>query len=203
MHPEQVGVGQREATERGWVSAAAPVARAAQMVLAQCVEFVRQVPQPVYVAEAQTIQGGTVGKHVRHTIDHFGAALSAVGEGESRAIDYDHRSRGVPMETERTCAIGIIGGLCERLAGLSERDLLRPVRVRVMLASDGAEAELSSTLGRELAFATHHAVHHFAMMKTIAAEFGILASEEFGLAPSTLHSQRGQGETAAGSRGER
>lgn len=202
MHPEQVGVGQRAMPDRGLVNASAPVARAAQMVLAQCVEFVRQVPQPVYVAEAQTIQGGTVGKHVRHTIDHFAAALPAGEEWASRPIDYDHRSRGVPMETERSCAIGIIGGLCERLAGLSERDLSRPVRVRVMLASDGAEAELTSTLGRELAFATHHAVHHFAMMKTIAAEFGILASEEFGLAPSTLHSQRGPGETA-GSRGER
>lgn len=62
-----------------------------------------------------------------------------------------------------------------------------PVRVRVMVSGDGAETELVSSLARELAFATHHAVHHQAMMRAIAGEFGVEASSDFGKAPSTIN----------------
>lgn len=55
-----------------------------------------------------------------------------------------------------------------------------------MVAESGLEVDLASTLGRELAFATHHAVHHAAMMKAIASEFGVTAETAFGKAPSTL-----------------
>jgi hypothetical protein len=50
--------------------------------------------------------------------------------------------------------------------------------------------ELVSTLGRELAFATHHAVHHQAMMKAIAFEFGVEVEECFGKAPATVNAER-------------
>ena len=50
----------------------------------------------------------------------------------------------------------------------------------------GQLADLKSTLGRELFFATHHAIHHHAMMKTIGREFGIEAPAGFGTAPSTI-----------------
>jgi hypothetical protein len=59
-----------------------------------------------------------------------------------------------------------------------------------MLTSDGVDAELGSTLGRELAFATHHAVHHHAMLGAIAAELGVATPPEFGKAPSTIRHER-------------
>jgi hypothetical protein len=46
---------------------------------------------------------------------------------------------------------------------------------------------LGSTLARELAFASHHAIHHHAMMKAIAQEHGQAAESGFGVAPSTLN----------------
>jgi len=69
------------------------------------------------------------------------------------------------------------------------------VRVRVMLCADGQHAELGSTLGRELAFAAHHAVHHHAMVAAIAAEFGLSAPDGFGRAPSTIHHEHAAGQT--------
>jgi hypothetical protein len=140
-----------------------------------------------YTADSAVIRGGTAGKHVRHTLDHFSAALSgAIGA----TIDYDHRQRDVPMETDRRLALAAIGAIRSDLARLGETDLARPVRVRVMIGDDGAEAELISTLGRELAFAAHHAVHHHAMLKAIALEFGATLPPEFGKAPSTINHER-------------
>ncbi|MFM9994343.1 MAG: DinB family protein [Phycisphaerales bacterium] len=161
------------------------VAAAGLALLDQCAGFVGRLGDAPYCGESATIKGGTIGKHVRHVLDHYRAALDhAARDG---TIDYDHRERDVPMETDRRAALAAIAGVRDRLAALCDADLSRPVRVRVMLAGDGAEAELGSTLGRELAFATHHAVHHQAMLKAMAAEFGVEAGERFGKAPSTMH----------------
>lgn len=168
------------------------VAAAGLALLDQCAAFVNHLGDAAYRGESTTIKGGTIGKHVRHVLDHYRAALEPVcgsggGGGAGGTIDYDHRERDVPMETDRRAALGAIAHVRGRLAALCDADLARPVRVRVMLARDGSEAQLGSTLGRELAFATHHAVHHQAMVKAMAAEFGVDAGEQFGKAPSTLH----------------
>lgn len=162
-----------------------PVALAANALLAQCADFVQRMTDHAYAADSRVLPGGTAGKHVRHTIDHFAAIVAAHDEGAP--IDYDHRERDVPMESLRHEALRVIEHLQARIAAQSPASLKATVRVRVMLAADGTETELDSTLARELAFATHHAIHHLAMMKAIAAEFGIRCPESLGKAPSTLH----------------
>ena len=161
------------------------VVDAARVLLNQCVSFVGDVPESVYTAESQVMPGGTVGKHLRHVADHYQAILR--GRRESLTIDYDHRERDVPMETCRDAARRSLSSLAEELSTLVERDMHAPVRIRVMVAGDGTETELVSSLARELAFATHHAVHHQAMMRAIAGEFGVEASLDFGKAPSTIN----------------
>jgi hypothetical protein len=121
-------------------------------------------------------------------LDHFMAALSVL-EHASQVIDYDRRERGVPMETDRSVALQVISALRQQLALAAHEGLHRAVVVRVMLDGNGLEMHLQSTLGRELAFAIHHAIHHQAMMKAIAAEFGVLVDNQFGKAPSTIHSE--------------
>jgi uncharacterized damage-inducible protein DinB len=166
-----------------------PVAAAAAAMLEQCAAFVRDVPGASYTQPSRTLQGGTIGKHVRHTLDHFRAALAGAA---AEVIDYDHRERNVPMETEPREALAAIEALRRDLLGLTRTALSAPVRIRVMIAGDGTEAELGSTLARELAFAAHHAVHHHAMLGAIAAELGVEAGPEFGKAPSTITHERAQ-----------
>ncbi|HYE63067.1 MAG TPA: hypothetical protein VD997_13810 [Phycisphaerales bacterium] len=166
-------------------------------VLDQCEGLIRAMPEGVFGAESRAIRGGTFGKHLRHTLDHFHAALAVVGmigpdPDSEDVIDYDHRRRNTPIENDKHLALDAIDELRIRLAGAASEGLCRPVRVRVMIDGDGAEVELASTLGRELAFATHHAVHHMAMMKAIAQEFGVEADDAFGKAPSTVHAERGR-----------
>lgn len=166
----------------------AAVAEAARLLLAECAAVVEAIDDEVYRATSRTIRGGTIGKHVRHVLDHFLAAISCDESGG--CIDYDHRERDVPMETQRTAAIGAIHGLADRLRGLDAPRLASPVLVRVMVTADGATVDLRSTLARELAFAAHHAVHHQAMIRAIAAEFGHELPEDLGRAPSTLNHER-------------
>ncbi|CAG0969498.1 hypothetical protein PHYC_01164 [Phycisphaerales bacterium] len=164
------------------------LAAAADSILSQCESLLLEVPDSVYIAEAQTIQGGTLGKHLRHTLDHFAAAFTHAGP-----IDYDHRARNVPMETDRQAALAQVAFLKERAGSLGHRLSGDSVSVRVMIAGDGREMILGSTLGREMAFATHHAVHHLAMMRAIAGAFGIDLPDVVGKAPSTINFERQAG----------
>lgn len=179
------------------------VVSAALALLDQCDAFVRSLPDTAYAADSKTLKGGTIGKHVRHVLDHYAAIL--VGLDSTTAIDYDHRERDVPMETRRQSALDNVERTRLRLTSLTTEQLEGVTRIRVMLAGDGSEAELASTIARELAFATHHAVHHHAMMKAIAEEHGVPLSPDFGKAPSTLNHEyragaRPAGTTPAGAR---
>jgi hypothetical protein len=172
------------------VPAAPPVAAAAIALLDQCAGFVRLTTGTAYTGESRVLKGGTIGKHIRHSLDHFRAALDGASHGVP--VEYDRRERNVPMESDPVAALSAIAALRGRLSSLGNDSLTTPLRVRVMLSGDGAEAELGSTLGRELAFAAHHAVHHHAMLGAIAAEFGIQTGAEFGKAPSTLTHESGR-----------
>ncbi|TVQ63274.1 MAG: hypothetical protein EA378_03030 [Phycisphaerales bacterium] len=168
-------------------SAGASVALAAASTLAQCGALVRSASPEAYGAPSAILPGGTIGKHVRHTVDHYRAI---VDREAGACIDYDRRERDVPMETEREAAIAEIEQLVGVVRGLDGAALAAPVRVRVMLTGDGGEAELESTVGREIAFAAHHAVHHQAMLRAIAVEHGVEAPAGFGKAPSTMEYER-------------
>lgn len=159
---------------------------AAAGLLDQCEVLLGAVNDETYGHPSRLLQGGTIGKHLRHTLDHYQAIVGRTG---AEPIDYDHRERGVAVESDRTAARGQISSLragLDRLEGTGGQD----VRVRVMIAADGREAVLRSTIAREVAFATHHGIHHVAMMKAIAGEMGVELAEEIGKAPSTVNFER-------------
>ena len=128
----------------------------------------------------------TIGQHLRHNLDHFSAAIGALSSAEP--LDYDHRERGTPVERDPDEAIRVVDSLRSQLASaLSGGAGDGPITVRMMLTSGGEEATMRSTLSRELAFASHHAVHHHAMMAAIAHAHGVAVPPGFGKAPSTLN----------------
>jgi len=165
-----------------------PTAVAACCVLEQCEAFVGTLTQAQLSAPSISLQNSTIGQHLRHLLDHFAAPLAAL---EGGTIDYDHRERGVPVETDLDAALGRIREVRERINVVGFEAGGGAAIVRVMLSANGDEAELESTLARELAFAAHHAVHHQAMMAAIAHEQGLTPPTGFGRAPSTLRHDRG------------
>lgn len=162
-------------------------ASASIAMLDQCAGFLTPIERQAYTTPSPGMFGGTIGQHVRHSLDHFAAALTAL-DGET--IDYDHRERGTSIETDPQAALRQIWAMRERLAELGQAELRRRVRIRVMLTAGGDETELDSTLERELAFAAHHAIHHHAMIAAISVEMKRPVPAGFGKAPSTLHFER-------------
>jgi len=164
-----------------------PATRASLALLDQCAGFLTPIDRAAYTTPSPVLFGGTIGQHVRHSLDHFAAALTAL---DGATIDYDHRERGTSIETDPAAALAQIGAMRLRLDRLMAAEACRPVRVRVMLSAEGEEAELDSTLERELAFATHHAIHHNAMIAAISVEMKRPVPAGFGKAPSTLQHER-------------
>ena len=156
-------------------------------ILSQLGSFISGLEPSVYTRDSEVVKGGTLGKHVRHILDHFqGAICTPSGE----VIDYDHRDRGTAVETEASAANEQIGSLRSAMNAFDAEALAEPVTTRVMCSSDGVCEELGSTRAREIFFAMHHAIHHNAMIKSIAREFGVELPHDFGTAPSTLNFEK-------------
>lgn len=164
--------------------AADPTAAAAAAALQQCADFVQRLPVGAYTSPSKAMSGSTIGQHVRHALDHFAAAIGAI---DGAVIAYDHRERDTPIEHDQHAAINKMRSLQRAVAQVDRAAGGSGVQIRVMLSGAGDEATLSSTLARELAFATHHAIHHHAMIASIAREHGVEPPHGFGRAPSTLH----------------
>lgn len=194
---EQSRVRQAENGRCSTIGGDAAVVRAAQRVLSECRVFVSGLTPTVYSAPSRVLVGGTIGKHLRHTLDHFAAVAPALG---GSTICYDNRTRDVPIEVDQEAALSEIHRLSGVFGAINGPELAAPARVRILCSEDGSEAEVGTTLGRELAFATHHAIHHQAMMKAIAIEHGAVLTPAvadgaresrtvvpvgFGVAPST------------------
>ncbi|KAG0307433.1 hypothetical protein BGZ98_000283 [Dissophora globulifera] len=158
----------------------------------------------IYTKPSALACQGTIGKHVRHLHDHFRLLLSTyppskgLPADQEWCVDYDQRSREVPMETDIDFAISemkrlrVILEQCQHSENTKEQqhplssDLSRTVTLRATVDPLHPPISFQTTFGRELWFCSLHAVHHFAMIKVICGEFGMPLTEGFGLAPSTL-----------------
>ncbi|KAF9204214.1 hypothetical protein BGZ49_005582 [Haplosporangium sp. Z 27] len=108
-------------------------------------------------------------------------------------VDYDQRSREVPMETDIDVALRELEKTQSLLENsrLSPQDLVpsnlsQPITLHATIDPSCPPSTFQSTFARELWFCSLHAVHHFAMIRVICSEFGLTLTEAFGLAPSTV-----------------
>ena len=147
---------------------------------------------------------------------------------QSLELHYDLRTRGCVSEHDMDAAAERIFGVIHSLEILSIRQeehaqdtveetntsvlqfqlcdtnhtpplQLHPAQAYFMLAGDSdQEYALHTSIGRELGFAAHHAIHHLAMVKIIAIQSCGLTAEElpegFGKAPSTIRFDVSKGE---------
>lgn len=159
-------------------------------LLRECRALLAGLPSSLYAAPSKVLPAGTIGKHVRHVLDHFRALRLAADTHFAQPADYDHRERDTPVETSTAAAIATIDDLLSWISAISSAEAPRLITVRVMLAADGRTADLSTSLGRELAFAAHHGEHHHAMIGAICREHAHPVPADWGKAPSTLNHER-------------
>ncbi|WP_171163598.1 DinB family protein [Streptomyces sp. I05A-00742] len=156
--------------------------------LGQVGELVRILTDDQYVHRPRG--ASPIAGHVRHCVDHYTAILAGAGSG---TVDYDRRTRGGPVETDRGVALARLAHVRKLVRTVAPGALGRPVEVVSVVAPDGSIARTPSTVGRELVFVAHHAVHHLAVMVPLARALGVEVPAEFGYAPATLAAARRPG----------
>ncbi|KAJ3186259.1 hypothetical protein HDU85_007699 [Gaertneriomyces sp. JEL0708] len=195
---------------------------AALDLLRQLTDFLQSLSierADVFTSTAKSVPKSTIGKHVRHVLDHFRILLTevsnqagpvqrlevmqgkrspsstsngnAAAEVESQAIilNYDSRKRDPDVEEDVAGALLAIERIRQSLlrTAASRLPLDTPIALYATIDSkNGADVPLASTLGREIWFVCHHAIHHAALIRAICVEFDIPVSDEFGVAPSTV-----------------
>ncbi|MAY73382.1 MAG: hypothetical protein CMJ31_01410 [Phycisphaerae bacterium] len=162
---------------------------AALALLDRTASTIEQLPGDAYSKAAPGCDNATIGQHVRHLVDHYEALVC--GYETERVVSYDRRERGGTVETDTGAALDAIRSLRERLDGLDDVQLSFDVTIRVLPAPDAEEIELPSMFSRELAFVTHHGVHHHALIKLVARDLGVELDSTFGRAPSTVKAESG------------
>lgn len=141
-----------------------------------------ELPVDVYVATPAARVSGSIGGHVRHTLDHIGALLAA---DPASVLSYDHRERGTAVERDPGAAVGAILRLKAALQRRASADLASPLVVESMVTADGQAVEGWSTLGREMAFVISHTIHHHAIIALLLSSQSFDVPHGFGRAPST------------------
>jgi uncharacterized damage-inducible protein DinB len=143
--------------------------------------IVEGLPDHLFTAKPG-LASGSIGEHVRHSLDHARALLS-LRDGED--LTYDARLRGTPVETSTSAAAHAIRRTCSELDALDDVPLDRPIRLFFIEEAGRSPSEVMSTLGREVAFVVQHTIHHCALIGLLLERGGVPAPARFGYAPST------------------
>lgn len=132
-----------------------------------------------------------MGNHVRHVLDMFYAFKMGV-TAQNPLVDYDIRRRGASIESCVDEAVGDINGHIDWLntyfLQATDLDALLSQSLDVsteVCLSHTVSVSVKSNVARELIFIASHAVHHFAILGSIAKLQNITLDENFGVAPAT------------------
>lgn len=132
----------------------------------------------------------SIGEHLRHILDMFLALMNQANIG---VIDYDHRRRGDPVESNLSVGVSELSDVKIWLRKLTNKQLDSSVTIlSEATISTQKICEMTSTLRRELLFVSSHTIHHLAIIKVITTHCDIETNEHLGYAPATATYLRGQ-----------
>lgn len=102
--------------------------------------------------ESTLIPGSTIGKHLRHSLDHYRLLLDAVPSTSAAAgvieVNYDTRVRMVDMETSPNAALNAFEEMDKQLAQcVDQTDLDQDIRLTALTPY---HQEFGTTFGREV-----------------------------------------------------
>jgi uncharacterized damage-inducible protein DinB len=156
-------------------------------LLGQLCDVIALMPLHLYRAQPAPRVSGSVGAHVRHTLDHVSALLAAI---EGNELDYEHRKRGTGIETDAFAALATIEQLQLRLGEVDESAVERPISFATLLDPAGPPTRVRTTLSREVAFVVQHTIHHCALIAVLLDMQGVAVPHGFGVAPVTERVRR-------------
>ena len=141
-----------------------------------------------YTKKHEQFYHSSIGSHIRHSCDHYDKLLTLY---DTRVISYDKRIRDSVIENDINTAIKHCDKLIITLNNISinkNPHPNHPVIIEFMSDNnDNTNIQLGSDFMRELAFVTHHSVHHISSVKLMMDSIGyIFKDSKYGLANSTI-----------------
>jgi predicted Zn-dependent protease with MMP-like domain len=142
--------------------------------------FLEQVPEGAYRFESRP--GRSIGKHVRHCVNHLEALAEAMlasqrrrteSTAESIIVNYDTRVRDSRVETDKEFAQLRLRNLSSTFEALMATSADYPVKLRFVRQADPTVWDsVESTLGREIHYTVLHNTHHLALIREICERLG-------------------------------
>lgn len=176
--------------------------------LEQLATLLERTPAPTYHRLVGSRQTQSLGKHVRHILEHYQTLIEAPEfsselsselspaptlepSPSTASLDYEHRQREATLENNPVQARQRLHELQAGLKALSTTpyDTLLTLRYPVEEPGHAPPVNalpLPSSLGRELAFLTSHSIHHMALLSLLCDQLNIALPNDFGVHPSTL-----------------
>lgn len=137
-----------------------------------------------YSQSLALFNGSTLGQHIRHIIEFYQAVVQIQSEEE---VCYDSRRRDEGIQTDPGYASVVIDALTAQLKCLDLNKRINVVQA-FGTAKDASSDFLQSSIGRELAYAHDHSVHHLAIIRMGLQQIGKADSldRNLGVAPSSV-----------------
>lgn len=156
--------------------------------LSQCDDLVQCISGADYT-QSNAISS-SIGGHMRHILERYQSLLTGLA---GIKVDYDTRNRDREIEANTDAALFSIASIASRLTELELEEFGNTrIKVRETVHYLGEAVEVSSTVERELMSLITHSVHHLAIIKLLAQQFGHQLDDSFGKAPSTIVFERSQ-----------
>ena len=159
------------------------LSQAATSILNQLADLVKQLHEADFKKPTETLNGSTIGQHIRHTVEFFLCFESGYKDG---VINYDKRGHDKLIETDRTLALAAIDEVTRFIERISDGHRLA-LEVGYDLAKD-EYIVVDTNPARELVYNIEHAVHHMAIIKIGLREIApyVILPPHFGIAASTV-----------------
>ena len=149
--------------------------------LRQLADVIRPLTRAEYVRR-EFNASGSIGGHVRHCLDHVCALECGIATGE---LSYDHRTRNTVIEHNPEFAVARLRRTISRIGGIADDLLDRPLMLVAQIDEDGHTVSVPTSIGRELAYAVSHTIHHSAIVAVLLEHAGHRFPGRFGMAPTT------------------
>lgn len=160
--------------------------KACTTILSQLTDLISQIKEEDYIKPSSTLNGATIGQHLRHTIEFFLCLEQGLTTG---VVNYDKRDHDRAIENDKFIAHATLQNISEAVKTMEDR----PLKLEVCYYLENEDfTTLPTTYRRELVYNIEHAVHHMAIMKIGVRETApyIELPKEFGIATSTIRHQQ-------------
>lgn len=145
-------------------------------------KFLNMIDETHYQSTYKPVFNSTIGAHFRHVLEHYQCFFSQL---EKQHFCYDSRLRNLKLEVDIEYAKTT---LSEIIASLHAIDFTATAPV-YYLSDESINANIETTLLRELAFLQSHTTHHYAIIAAIARSLGLHPQDDFGVAIATRNYQ--------------